>query len=94
MNLHKKAQDTHFYFRYQMLNRYPSQTRSRRGSALVGVVFLAFALFMALIESGAGVFTGLFFGLILLMPSILLNEVHFGKFEKVLSKFSSFGSLS
>lgn len=77
-----------------MLNRYPEQTRSRRGFALVGAVFLAFGLFMALLGSGIGAFIGALLGFALLLPSVLFGEVGFQKFEKILSKIALFGSLS
>ncbi|MFB8830523.1 hypothetical protein ACE0DR_17060 [Azotobacter sp. CWF10] len=77
-----------------MLNRYPDQTRSRRGFALVGSILLAFGLFMALVGSGIGAFIGALFGFALLLPSVLFGEVGFQKFEKILSKIALFGSLS
>lgn len=80
--------------RYQMLNRYPEQTRSRRGFALVGAIFLVFGLSMALVESGIGAFIGALFGFALLLPSVLFGESGFRKFEKILSKIALFGSLS
>src|SRR5690554_2095241 len=80
--------------RYHMLNRYPEQTRSRRGFALVGAIFLVFGLSMALVESGIGAFIGALFGFALLLPSVLFGESSFRKFEKTLSKIALFGSLS
>ncbi|MCW3148915.1 hypothetical protein N8H22_09955 [Stutzerimonas stutzeri] len=77
-----------------MLNRYPDQTRSRRGFALVGAIFLAFGLFMVLVGSGIGAFIGALFGFVLLLPSALCGEASFRKFEKILSKIALFGSLS
>jgi hypothetical protein len=80
--------------RYHMLNRYPDQTRSRRGFVLVGAIFLVFGLFMALVGSGIGAFIGALFGFALLLPSVLFGEASFRKFEKILSKIALFGSLS
>src|SRR5690606_18278901 len=80
--------------RYHMLNRYPEQTRSRRGFALVGAIFLVFGLSMALVESGIGAFIGALFGFALLLPSVLFGESSFRKFEKTLSKIALFRSLS
>ncbi len=77
-----------------MLNRHPDQTRSRRGFALVGAIFLVFGLFMALVGSGIGAFIGALFGFALLLPSVFLGEVGFRKFERILSKIALFGSLS
>ena len=77
-----------------MLNRYPEQTRSRRGFALVGAIFLVFGLCMALLDSGIGVFVGVILGLLFVLPSILCGEARFQKFEKMIAKISLFGNLS
>ena len=71
-----------------MLNRYPDQTRARRGFALNGVIFLVFGLFVVLIGSETGAFIGALFGFALLLPSVLFGEAGFQKFEKILSKIA------
>lgn len=77
-----------------MLNSYSKQTNSRRGFALVGVIFLIFGMFMALVESGIGAFIGILFGCTLLLPAVFFGESSFDKFEKIISRIASFGSLS
>ena len=77
-----------------MLSRYPNQARSRRGFALVGAIFLVFGIIMALVNSVIGTFIGVLFGATLLLPSALLGESGFERFEKALSRIASFGSLS
>lgn len=77
-----------------MLSRYPNQARSRKGFALVGAIFLVFGIVMALADSAIGVSIGLLFGAALLLPSVLLGESGFERFEKTLSRIASFGSLS
>ena len=76
-----------------MLNRYPNQTRARKGFALIGVIFLIFGFFMMLVESIIGVLIGILFGLFLLLPSIFCGEVGFKKFEKIISRIALFVNL-
>lgn len=77
-----------------MLSRHPHQTRSRRGFALVGAAFLVFGIFMALVGSTIGVSIGVLLGLTLVLPPLLLGDSGFERFEKALSRISSFGNLS
>ena len=47
-----------------------------------------------LVNSAIGTFIGVLFGATLLLPSVLLGETGFERFEKALSRIASFGSLS
>ena len=77
-----------------MLNRCQDQAHSRRGYALVGVIFLLFGLIMLFIDSGIGAFLGIFFGCILLLPALFFSYTHFQKYEKILSWVSILGNWS
>lgn len=76
------------------LDRYPGQTRERRGLALTGCLLLVFGLVMALLDSAAGALIGIGLGLALLPPAWLLGEARFGKYCRWLAHLSPFGSIS
>lgn len=75
-----------------MLTRYPDQIRTRKGFALVGVVFLCFGVIMLLVESVVGTAIGFVIGSILVVPSITFNHSAFSRYEKALSWLGTFGS--
>ncbi len=77
-----------------MLSRYPDQTRSRKGYALTGILFLIFGVFMALIGSEAGAAIGFVLGSTLFLPALLFSYSRFKKYERAISWVASFGSLS
>lgn len=77
-----------------MLNRYPDQTRARKGLALVGIVFLTYGVVMTIFEAWIVAGICAFFGSVLLLPSILCGKESFQKFEKIVSRIALFGSLS
>lgn len=75
-----------------MLDRYPNQTRARRGLALVGGIFLLFGLLMALWGSTIGAWIGAVWGLALLLPAVFCGAVGFQKYERLLSRLALWGS--
>ncbi|MFD1700581.1 hypothetical protein ACFSB1_14695 [Halopseudomonas phragmitis] len=77
-----------------VFNRYPDQSRSRKGYALIGTIFLVFGIGMVLIGSVAGALIGFCLGSGLLLPSVLLGYARFEKYEKILGRISGFGSFS
>lgn len=76
-----------------MLNRYPDQARARRGYALVGLLFAAFGLVMALFGSFFGATLGLVLALLLIVPALCCSHATFARYEKVLSWIATFGNL-
>lgn len=76
-----------------MLNRYPDQARTRIGFVLVGSIFFCFGAIMFLFGSAIGAIIGLAIGSVLTVPSFILSYSAFGKFERKLSWFATFGGL-
>lgn len=76
-----------------MLNRYPDQTRARRGYALVGLLFAAFGLAMAIFGSSLGAILGLALALLLIGPALCCGHASFARHEKMLAWLANFGNL-
>jgi len=74
-----------------MLNRFPKQTKDRRGLALCGLLFLAFSAFMGYVESTFGAILFGSFGLLMFLPPLALNESQFERYMKIGAFLSSFG---
>ncbi|MCM2321616.1 MAG: hypothetical protein NDI93_20140 [Pseudomonas sp.] len=76
-----------------MLNRYPDQARARRGYALVGLLFAAFGLAMAIFGSYFGAILGLALALLLIVPALCCGHASFARYEKRLSWLATLGNL-
>jgi len=76
-----------------MLNRYPDQARARKGYALVGLLFAAFGLAMALFGSRFGAILGLALALLLIAPALCCSHAAFARYEKKLSWIATLGNL-
>jgi hypothetical protein len=74
-----------------MLNRFPEQTKDRKGFVLCGLLFLAFAAFMGYVESTFGAILFGSFGLLMFVPPLVLNESQFKRYMKIGAFLSSFG---
>lgn len=76
-----------------MLTRYPDQARTRKGFALVGVIFLCFGAVMFFVGSALGAIIGFIIGNILVVPCFTFSHLAFVKYTKALSWLGTFGSL-
>ncbi|MOA14366.1 hypothetical protein D3C78_1344640 [compost metagenome] len=75
-----------------MLNRYPDQARARKGYALVGLLFAAFGLAMAIFGSSFGAILGLALALLLIGPALCCRHASFARYEKMLAWLANFGN--
>ncbi|MOA41136.1 hypothetical protein D3C78_1630730 [compost metagenome] len=76
-----------------MLDRYPDQTRARRGYTLVGLLFAVFGLAMAIFGSCFGAILGLALALLLIVPALCCGHAAFARYEKKLSWLATLGNL-